>query len=903
MRPDAISILAALLAVGSLELVVAQDAPEAHVQRPRWYFPQEVKRTIRRSAGSNPGSILNGTFDNFTHTQVTLSTTTPIPETSASAQPAKGKDVVVTVSVDPKNPEITHRITGTTTNGGEPTSTTTATTKAKMTDGSSTENTTRKSSEAASTDAETTSKQGSEVDPSAKASTTSKSPSTKSSWTTSSSDAPLGGLTSGSGNLRGGNSTASTVSTSATATTLSAVGTSATATPPSTVSTSATATTPSAVSTSATATPPSTVSTSATATTPSAVSTSATATTPSAVITSATATTSSSASHTSDPLFKVTSPTFSTPAASHSDGLLGGSTSGLANVLGESTTSSSVFATPTGLSSANKISSAASGMASSGSDLAGLWGVGGKSSTGNSTSATVFPVALSSPIIPVSVPASATSSLLSIPTPHGTTTFGDFVGSPVPSVDSVPGVTSAGIGSTALIPTASMPNGSLLPAKSTGIIPGQAGTNNGAIPTPAKTLGSIPVPHSPGSDSTSTSVSGTVFGSSTPSAPLLGTSAISSVPYIGFHDSSKVPIPTSHPASTPLPSSNPSTSSVVSTPSTPTTSTSEEVGTAKTTVEPQTPTEAPTPPTDNNNNNDDNDNDWMPSTILIMPTVTATENSTSGQIAKPTVPPSLPGSITPSNEVTEPPSDSILLQLGFNNQLPWSFVATTPLSSSQIFNYTPQAIENALPALSAKDGPVMFAIEPYYNWQSTGYNATIAIFYFARDKVDALKALKVNPNSALYTQASESLHSLMGMVDPTIPLEFSGNYPSGNIDSTGGKDKGGSDDGSGSGNNENTDGSAGTSTAQASSVGIGVGVVAGAAAYGAGMFWVARRYRKRKQLHQRSSSTVEQMSQGGSAAGTMFAAGGRAPSHVSRGTARSQMISAPVMAENSLGWN
>ncbi|EKV20559.1 Protein MSB2 [Penicillium digitatum Pd1] len=819
MRPDAISILAALLAVGSLELVVAQDAPEAHVQRPRWYFPQEVKRTIRRSAGSNPGSILNGTFDNFTHTQVTLSTTTPIPETSASAQPAKGKDVVVTVSVDPKNPEITHRITGTTTNGGEPTSTTTATTKAKMTDGSSTENTTRKSSEAASTDAETTSKQGSEVDPSAKASTTSKSPSTKSSWTTSSSDAPLGGLTSGSGNLRGGNSTASTVSTSATATTLSAVGTSATATPP------------------------------------------------------------------------------------RLDGLLGGSTSGLANVLGESTTSSSVFATPTGLSSANKISSAASGMASSGSDLAGLWGVGGKSSTGNSTSATVFPVALSSPIIPVSVPASATSSLLSIPTPHGTTTFGDFVGSPVPSVDSVPGVTSAGIGSTALIPTASMPNGSLLPAKSTGIIPGQAGTNNGAIPTPAKTLGSIPVPHSPGSDSTSTSVSGTVFGSSTPSAPLLGTSAISSVPYIGFHDSSKVPIPTSHPASTPLPSSNPSTSSVVSTPSTPTTSTSEEVGTAKTTVEPQTPTEAPTPPTDNNNNNDDNDNDWMPSTILIMPTVTATENSTSGQIAKPTVPPSLPGSITPSNEVTEPPSDSILLQLGFNNQLPWSFVATTPLSSSQIFNYTPQAIENALPALSAKDGPVMFAIEPYYNWQSTGYNATIAIFYFARDKVDALKALKVNPNSALYTQASESLHSLMGMVDPTIPLEFSGNYPSGNIDSTGGKDKGGSDDGSGSGNNENTDGSAGTSTAQASSVGIGVGVVAGAAAYGAGMFWVARRYRKRKQLHQRSSSTVEQMSQGGSAAGTMFAAGGRAPSHVSRGTARSQMISAPVMAENSLGWN
>lgn len=456
-------------------------------------------------------------------------------------------------------------------------------------------------------------------------------------------------------------------------------------------------------------------------------------------------------------------------------------------------------------------------------------------------------------------------------------------------VDSLLGVTSTATGSTALIPTASVPNGSLLPPKSSGLIPGQGGTNTGAIPTPTKTLGSVPVPHSPGSDPTSTSGSET-SGSNTASAPLLGTTTTASVPGSGSHESSKVPIPTSHPASTPLPLSTSSTALTKAT------SASEETSTAKTTVEPQTPTETPTPSTSN-------DNDWMPSTILIVPTVTATESSTSDQTAKPTAPPSLPGSITPSNEVTEPPADSILLQLGFNSQLPWSFVATTPLSSSQIFNYTPQAIENALPALSAKDTPVMFAIEPYYNWQSTGYNATLAIFFFPRDKVDALKALKVNPNSALYNQASESIQSLMTMVDPTIPLEFTGNYPSGTSDSTGGSSNGGDDDGSDSGTNENTDGSAGSSKAKASSVGIGVGVVAGAAAYGAGMFWVARRYRKRKQLHQRSSSTVEQMSQGGSAAGSMLAAGGRAPSHGSRGTARSQMISAPVMAENSLGWN
>ncbi|KAJ5228631.1 hypothetical protein N7489_009339 [Penicillium chrysogenum] len=797
MRPDAISVLAAFLAVGGLEFVAAQDAPEAHVQRPRWYFPQDVKRTIRRNAELEPGSILDSVFDNLAPTQVSSSTAIPTPETSAPAQPQKGQEVVVvTISVDPKNPEITHRITGTTTIGGEPTGTTTTTTQ--KTEGSSTENTSKKSSEAASTDAGTTSKQGSVVDSSAKASTASPS-------TTTSSDGLLGDLGLDVGSLLGGDSSSSTATTSSAATI------------------------------------------------------------------------SSTATPVSDSSAKVTSPASSTPAAPSSDGLLGDLTSGLGGLFGESTTNSSVSATPTG-SSVNRISSAASSTTSSGSDLLDLLGLGDKSSTGNSTSATMSSDASSSPTIPISVPASATSPPSTTAT--GTTTSGDFLGGLVSGVDSLLGVTSTGTGSTALIPTASLPNLSLLPSKSTGLIPGQGGTNTGAIPTPTKSLPSIPVPHSPGSDSTSTSVSETVSGSNTASAPLLGTTT-ASVPGSGSHESSRVPTPTSHPVSTPLPSS---------------TSTSEEVSTAKTSVEPQTPTETPTPSTSD-------DNDWMPSTILIVPTTTATESSTSGETAEPTAPPSLPGSITPSNEVTEPPSDSILLQLGFNSQLPWSFVATTPLSSSQIFNYTPQAIENALPTLSAKDGPVMFAIEPYYNWQSTGYNATLAIFYFPRDKVDALKALKVNPNSALYNQASESIQSLMTMVDPTIPLEFSGNYPSGDSDSTGANNHGGSDDGSDNGNNENTDGSAGSSKAKASSVGIGVGVVAGAAAYGAGMFWVARRYRKRKQLHQRSSSTVEQMSQGGSAAGSMFAAGGRAPSHGSRGTARSQMISAPVMAENSLGWN
>lgn len=307
------------------------------------------------------------------------------------------------------------------------------------------------------------------------------------------------------------------------------------------------------------------------------------------------------------------------------------------------------------------------------------------------------------------------------------------------------------------------------------------------------------------------------------------------------------------------------------------------------------PTETPT-------ESSSNTSDWMPSTVLVVPTVTPSETNThtgtnTQQTSGPT---SLPGSITPSNGASEAPADSVLLQLGFDSHLPWSFVATTPLSSSQIFDFVPQAVKNAIPG---SENMAMFALEPYYSWKSTGYNATLAIFYYPREKVETLKSLKLNPNSALYEQQNEAVKTIMGMVDPSIPIEFNGNFPTGDEDSSSGyngSNNNGDNGSNGGGDNNGDAGSSSSSKAKASSVGIGVGVCAGAAAYGAGMFWVARRYRKRKQLHQRSSSTAEQMSQG-SGGGSLFAAGGRMSG--SQRTGRSQMISAPVMAENSLGWN
>jgi hypothetical protein len=249
-----------------------------------------------------------------------------------------------------------------------------------------------------------------------------------------------------------------------------------------------------------------------------------------------------------------------------------------------------------------------------------------------------------------------------------------------------------------------------------------------------------------------------------------------------------------------------------------------------------------------------------------------------------------------------------LIQIGFNGKLRYSFVATTPLSSSQIFLYVPQGLIYALEILG-KDIS-MFAIQPYDNSASTGYIATVALAYIPTDKVDTLRKLLRSPLSKLYQQPNESVKTLFAMIDPSIPLvvgESGSSSGSGLSSGSGYSGSGSNSDGNGSGSDSGNNADAGasrSSSARASSVGIGVGVVCGAAAYGAGMFWVARRYRKKRQLHRRSNSTMEQTSEG-RGAGSLFTAGGRLSrnSQNSRGSGRGQMISAPVMAENSLGWN
>ena len=213
----------------------------------------------------------------------------------------------------------------------------------------------------------------------------------------------------------------------------------------------------------------------------------------------------------------------------------------------------------------------------------------------------------------------------------------------------------------------------------------------------------------------------------------------------------------------------------------------------------------------------------------------------------------------------------------------------------------------------------MQSLRAWDTYEDVGYVTTLALAWIPEGLVDSLGLLVSTSVSRFYHNPDNSTNFLLSMINSAIPIIGSNDTdgvspPFGNIPSeTGTAKNAGAPIGGDIGNSEHV---------RASSVGIGVGVACGAAAYGAAMFFVARRYKKRRQSHVRSPSMFSSpvMSHAGPDAGAgaalmSGAMGERSASPYydndgragSRGSGRSgssrHQISAPVMAENSLGWN
>ena len=251
-------------------------------------------------------------------------------------------------------------------------------------------------------------------------------------------------------------------------------------------------------------------------------------------------------------------------------------------------------------------------------------------------------------------------------------------------------------------------------------------------------------------------------------------------------------------------------------------------------------------------------------------------------------------------------------------ELDYDFVVNNQYAIKEIFSYTPLSIVWGLDMQDASN-ITMSMLKPY-DTSAQGYITTLALFYIPDQMVEPLRAQLTQATSRFHNfkPATDAKAVFISLIDPTYPLTGA---PPGSSSGSGASATGGQ---GANPANLNSGGSSSGSSVNPTAVGAGVGAVAGAALYGAIMFFVARRYRRRRAAHSRSSSVIDTSSMAQSHGEMMTGAGtalmgarGYGSEHdgyygtngrTSRGSgysgsSRGRDISAPMMAENSLGWN
>jgi len=212
----------------------------------------------------------------------------------------------------------------------------------------------------------------------------------------------------------------------------------------------------------------------------------------------------------------------------------------------------------------------------------------------------------------------------------------------------------------------------------------------------------------------------------------------------------------------------------------------------------------------------------------------------------------------------------------------------------------------------------MKSLLPLDTSKDLGFITTLGLLYMPTNMVSTLALMLHIPTSPLFNNADTSVNTLMDYLNVAVPLTPGSTL----ADTATGTGSGGAATSSAaSGNNDavfTTPNQNVSSKTSGKTAAVAFAGVASAAAYGAAMFLIARRYKKRRQSHRRSSSVLNpaEMRQSGSpallgGAGAFMSGGRTTPGHDrnSRGSgrtgnsARTQQISAPMMAENSLGWN
>jgi hypothetical protein len=302
------------------------------------------------------------------------------------------------------------------------------------------------------------------------------------------------------------------------------------------------------------------------------------------------------------------------------------------------------------------------------------------------------------------------------------------------------------------------------------------------------------------------------------------------------------------------------------------------------------------------------------------------------------IPSGLPKAITPDTGDQPTPDDTTLIQIGFLEGYNYPFMVANDKAAAQVFKLLPRALTEGAGSVFANSKVIVKKLVPLDTRAALGYITTCAHVTYPSSMLDKLEVDIKLANSLLYRNQDILVFNLTAQINSAIPLQI-GLFPDGSDNGNGGNGNG--NGGSGNSDPFNNPQNNGNGSQKGTTAGIVTGAVFVAAAYGVVMFVIARRYKRKKQQHRRASSITspaDMQESGrspalmggallsrdftgsyGATAGTtsgtvgtagtvsgLTSSGGGRNSHGSgrSGTNNSgRLISAPVAAENSLGWN
>ena len=317
---------------------------------------------------------------------------------------------------------------------------------------------------------------------------------------------------------------------------------------------------------------------------------------------------------------------------------------------------------------------------------------------------------------------------------------------------------------------------------------------------------------------------------------------------------------------------------------------------------------------------------WLGTQLIADDTTPTTNTDLPAPTQSESLPAGMPNSIDASGEEIEQPDGTTLIRIVFDRRLHYEFVADNFTASQQIFMYMPTVIGHGEDI--KEDTIKMMRLSPIETKQKKGW-ITTAVFAYVPDSIIESLQMDIHlTNSDLYHPPHPIAKGIAAAIDPSYGI-----FPGSDLEVSESE----SDDGPGGAPFGGGDSDEQTASQKGTTAGIAVGAVGAAVAYGAAMFLVARRYKRKKQSHRRSSSISGSNGNGpsptsdmrftdsGSPATAMMGgallsrdfsgyggvAGGSAGGRHSQGSGqsgagnsgRTAYISAPVAAENSLGWN